>query len=78
MIKTKNKCKSKFKRFGNQIDQNNMYFMKEKIKDEIIINKQVEMKNFLDKLEKNPVSTKPFWSLLIKLGQKAIRMIYLL
>ena len=52
MIKTKNKCGSNYKRYGNQIDQNNMYYMKEKIKEEIIINKQVEMKNFLDKLKK--------------------------
>lgn len=38
-----------------------MYNLKEQIAKEIIDNKQKEMINFLNKLDKTPVSTKPFW-----------------
>ena len=47
-----------------------MYKLKEEIKNEIVKNKQEEMTNFLDKLEKNPVSSKPFWSLINKTRAK--------
>jgi hypothetical protein len=47
-----------------------MYKLKEEIKNEILKNKQEEMTNFLDKLEKNPVSSKPFWSLINKTRAK--------
>jgi len=38
-----------------------MYKLKKQLDKEIIENKQKEMTNFLNKLEKTPVSTKPFW-----------------
>ena len=39
-----------------------MYHLKDIIKEEIVNNKQIEMTNFLNNLEKTPVSTKPFWA----------------
>ncbi len=56
MIKNKDKFKSNFAKHGLINDQIQMYKLKD-IKNEIVKNKQVEMINFSDKLEKTPVST---------------------
>jgi len=61
MIKNKDKFKSNFAKHGLINDQIQIYKLKEDIINETVKNKQVEI-NFLDKLEKTPVSTKPFWS----------------
>jgi hypothetical protein len=52
MIKNKDKFKSNFAKHGLINDQIQMYKLKD-IKNEIVKNKQVEMINFSDKLEKN-------------------------
>jgi hypothetical protein len=57
MIKNKDKFKSNYAKHGLINDQMQMYKLKEDIKIEIVKNKQAEMINFLNKLEKTPVST---------------------
>ena len=61
MIKQKYKHKSEFAKTKSTIEQQLMYNLKQQLKKEIINNKLVEMSNFLNNLEKTPVSTKPFW-----------------
>lgn len=43
LIKENDKFKTKFKRSGNIIGKNNMYHLKEIIKEEIVDKKQIEM-----------------------------------
>ncbi len=57
MIKNKDKFKSNYAKHGLINDQMQMYKLKEDIQIEIVKNKQAEMINFLNKLEKTPVST---------------------
>ncbi len=61
LIKQKNKHKSELARTGSPLEKKLMYNLKDIINKEIIENKQKEMINFLEKLDKTPVSTKPFW-----------------
>ena len=61
LIKQKNKHKSELARTGSPLEKKLMYNLKDIINKEIIENKQKEMLNFLEKLDKTPVSTKPFW-----------------
>ena len=70
MIKQKNKHKSEFAKTKSKTEQQLMYNLKDQIKNEIIVNKQEEMSNFLSKLEKTPVSTKPFWQRVNKARKK--------